>query len=248
MYDFANILFAGPCNRACPFCIGKEVDPSANVTNLDVFPLRNWETFVSEVKRLNIRELVFTGTTTDPHLYRHERRLIDTIRRELPEARISIHTNGALSLKKIETFNAYDRACISLPSLNPATYAKMMGSARVPDLARLLEASRIPVKVSCVVNEHNISEVDEYLRALASLGVRRAVLRRLYGDRREWNLLQKKTPAQCYRGNPVYLIDGMEVTVWNFDASESRSINLFANGTIGSSYLLAKTPEFQKTG
>jgi hypothetical protein len=24
-YDFANLLFSGPCNARCPFCIGQQV-------------------------------------------------------------------------------------------------------------------------------------------------------------------------------------------------------------------------------
>ena len=243
-FDFANILFAGPCNRFCPFCIGKEVPAQANVNNLDLFPLNNWDNFVGEVNRLGIREIVFTGTTTDPHLYKHERRLIDQVRQDIPGAQISIHTNAALTLKKIDTFNAYNRACISLPTLNSETYRKLMGVSQVPDLKKILAAAKIPVKVSCVVNEHNVHGVDRFLRELAALGVKRAVLRRLYGDRREFKLLQNYTPVEFYRDNPVYDIDGLEVTWWNFDKTTSRSINLFADGTIGSSYLLTQTPVF----
>ncbi len=87
--------------------------------------------------------------------------------------------------------------------------------------------------------------MDGFLRELAALGVRRAVLRRLYGDRREFDLLAPYTPARFYRGNPVYDIDGLEVTRWDFGTTTSRSINLFADGTIGSSYLLAETPELR---
>ncbi len=43
-----------------------------------------------------------------------------------------------------------------------------------------------------------------------------------------------------YRGNPVYDYSGMEVTYWNFDHSESTSINLFSTGVISEEYLLAK--------
>lgn len=246
-HDFANILFAGPCNRFCPFCIGKEVPAHRNTENLDVFPPRNWETFVAEVHRYGIREIVFTGTTTDPHLYRHEEKLITRVRTDIPSARISIHTNGALTLRKISTFNLYDRACISFPSFNTATYAKMMGVAKVPDLEMILAKSEIPVKVSSVVNEHNIAEVDAHLRRLAALGVKRIVLRRLFGDTRPWSVLSDLTPVRYYRENPVYEYAGkLEVTWWNFNTTTSRSINLFADGTIGSSYLLTQTPEFPR--
>jgi MoaA/NifB/PqqE/SkfB family radical SAM enzyme len=240
-FDFANILFAGPCNRSCPFCIGKEVPEALSINNLDTFPPANWDGFVSEVMRLDIRELVFTGTTTDPHLYRHEAELVQRVRTDLPQARLSIHTNGALSLKKMQTFNLYDRACISFPSFIPATYARMMGTQNVPDLKMILARSEIPVKVSCIVNEHNIAEVEGFLVRLAELGVKRAVLRRLFGDSRVWNVLAGREAMRHYRGNPVFDVNGMEVTWWNFATTTSRSINLFADGTIGSSYLLTQT-------
>jgi hypothetical protein len=48
-----------------------------------------------------------------------------------------------------------------------------------------------------------------------------------------------------FRGNPVMSYRGMEVTYWDFDASECRSINLFADGTLGTSYLLAETAELR---
>jgi len=45
------------------------------------------------------------------------------------------------------------------------------------------------------------------------------------------------------RNNPVYDIGGMQVTYWDFDQSASTSINLFADGTIGTSSLLSETPQ-----
>jgi hypothetical protein len=44
-----------------------------------------------------------------------------------------------------------------------------------------------------------------------------------------------------HRGNPVRDVHGMEVTVWDFERSESRSINLFAAGTIGEDYPITRT-------
>lgn len=246
MYDFANILFAGPCNRACPFCIGKLVPDSANPDNLDVFPPRGIEGFIEAVNRDRIPQVVFTGTTTDPQLYRHQGRLLDLLRRELhAAARVSVHTNGVLALRQMAVFNRYDRACISFPSFRPATYEKMMGSRRVPDLEAILRAAAIPVKVSCVVNEHNAPEMDCYLEECLRIGVRRLVVRKLYGETREWKILRDLPVAGSFRGNPVLSYRGMEVTYWDFDVSECRSINLFADGTLGTSYLLARTPELR---
>ena len=36
--DFANILFAGPCNRWCPDCIGHHLPARVNRSNLEQFP------------------------------------------------------------------------------------------------------------------------------------------------------------------------------------------------------------------
>jgi hypothetical protein len=159
-------------------------------------------------------------------------------------AQYSVHTNGVLALRKRSIFNQYDRACISFPSFLPATYEKMMGTRSVPDLAAIITQSRIPVKVSCVVNEHNVREIDSFLERCRQIGVQRLVLRNLYGQPCQWQLPGGLPIKSHYRGNPVHDFHGMEVTCWDFDLSASTSINLFADGTLGTSYVLAHTPEF----
>src|SRR5205085_9480969 len=98
--------------------------------------------------------------------------------------------------------------------------------------------ARIPVKVSCVLDEHNVPDVESFLRRCHAIGVRRVVLRKQFGDPRTFEVPLARVGE--YRGNPVYELDGMEVTYWDFDVSQSSSINLFADGTIGSEYLLVK--------
>ncbi len=242
--DFANILFGGQCNRFCPFCIGKALPKGVAVNNLSLFPPRNLDRFIDEVNRRGVRQVVLTGTTTDPQLYRHEAALLDLLRSRITTgAQYSVHTNGVLALRKLDVFNLYDRACLSFPSFVTETYEKLMGSRRVPDLELIVARARIPVKVSCVVNEHNLNEIDAFLDRCRQIGVRRLVLRRLYGETRRWPLLLDQPVARYYRGNPVYDVGGMEVTYWDFDRSESTSINLFPDGTLGTSYLLAETPQ-----
>ena len=265
-YDFANILFAGPCNLRCPYCIGQQIDSMLSRNNLKEFPLRNLEKFVNLLRQHRITEVVFTGTTTDPQLYRHEARLLTWLRQQLPpsndehgimndelppdssfiihhsssNARYSLHTNGQLALRKMAVFNQYDRVCVSFPSFNPETYRKMMGSSRVPDLAEIVRQAEVPVKVSAVINEHNVGEVDEFLERCGEIGIKRLVFRRLYGDTREWPILGNLAQKSTYRHNPVYDYHGMEVTYWGFDKSSSTSLNLFSDGTISGKYLLAQ--------
>ena len=244
MYDFANLLFAGPCNRRCPFCIGKQVPAWANRPNLDVFPPRGIEAFVAAVNQHRIPAIVFTGTTSDPQLYRHEGELLAYLRARLhPAARFAVHTNGAHTLDRLAIFNRYDSASLSLPTLDPDIYRKMMGSRDVPDLPTILEAARIPIKISAVVSEHNLRDLRSFMERCRALGVRRFVVRRLFGDPRRWPVLPELAPVRFHRNNPVYDLGGMEVTVWNFDQASSRSINLFADGTLGSEYLLTECLE-----
>jgi molybdenum cofactor biosynthesis enzyme MoaA len=239
-YDFANILFAGPCNLRCPYCIGKQVDPALNRNNLNEFPPRNLNALGELLQRHHVRQIVLTGTTTDPQLYRHEARLIHWLRGRLPEAQISLHTNGQLALDKIAVLNLYDRVSLSFPSFTPDTYEQMTGSRRVPDLAAIVQAARIPVKVSCAVTEHNAGQVDEFLARCREIGIRRLVFRQLYGDPRRWDVLSFLTPISTYRGNPVYAYSGMEVTYWSFYRASSTSLNLFSDGTISAEYLLTQ--------
>lgn len=240
---FANILFAGPCNRACPFCIGELMPSRVNVDNLDVFPPLGLDNFVREVLRQHVRQVVFTGTVTDPQLYRHEAALLALLRTRLPPTRYSVHTNGVLALSKLDVFNLYDRACISFPSFVPATYERMMGSRRVPDLAAIVGRAMIPVKVSCLVNDDNAAEIPSFLERCRAIGVERLVLRKPFGDPRDRVDLSRLPVRGDFRGCPVFDHEGMEVTCWDFDEARMSSLNLFADGTLGTSYLITRTPE-----
>jgi molybdenum cofactor biosynthesis enzyme MoaA len=245
MIDFANILFSGRCNARCLFCIGRQVDPRLNENNVRLFPPRNLGRLIEIIWQQEIRQVILTGTNTDPQLYRYEAELLRLLREQTPPGtQLILHTNGRLALHKIDVFNQYDRACLSLPSFNPATYQKMMGVSHPPDLKEILRRAVIPVKISCVVSEANAGEMEEFLARCLDLGVQRLVLRKLYGEKRAWEeLLQgdlELTWMSEYRNNPVYDYQGMEVTLWDFEDTESTSINLFSNGLISRKYLLTK--------
>jgi len=240
-YDFANILFAGPCNARCPFCIGRQIDPRLSVNNLREFPPRNLDRFVELILHHAIRQVVFTGTTTDPQLYRYEARLMDYLRRQLPDhTQYSLHTNGRLALKKIDALNQYDRVCVSFPSFNPLTYFKMMGVRGVPDLARIIDRAQIPVKVSMVINADNRHELPDFLARCRAIGLRRLVVRQLYGDSDALPLVTGLTSRGAFGRNPMYDYRGVEVPYWNFDHCDCRSLNLFSDGSISEEYLLVK--------
>jgi molybdenum cofactor biosynthesis enzyme MoaA len=263
MYDFANILFSGPCNARCYFCIGKQIDPRLSPDNLKVFPPRNLEALIALVWEHGIRQVVLTGTNTDPQRYRHEARLVALLRERLPAGtQIALHTNGLLALRKMGVFNLYDRVALSFPSFESETYRQMMGLPRPPDLERILARTQVPVKVSCLLDRHNLPELPGFLARCRELGVRRVVLRKLYGEeggpKKEGRSTSTASqdafnvslrpyinalglePRPAYRGNAVYAYGDMEVTLWDFEHTTSTALNLFANGQISTNYLLAE--------
>lgn len=239
-FNFANILFGGNCNMRCPFCIGRQINPARTPDNLRKFPPRNFDRFLAQVRAYNIPEITFTGTTTDPQLYRHEAQLIRYLRRKLPLVRISLHTNGLLALRKMAVFNQYNRVTVSFSSFNPITHQKITGVRKMANLPEILRRATVPVKVSAIINQHTVGQMDAFLARCAAIGVRRVTLRRLFGDTRTWDILPGEMPVRYFRNNPVFNCKGMEVTVWNFQETNTRALNLFSDGSITNEYLIAE--------
>jgi MoaA/NifB/PqqE/SkfB family radical SAM enzyme len=239
-YDFANILLSGQCNLRCPHCIGHASALQSMPNNLKTFPLKGLEKFVDELNCHGVIQVSLTGTNTDPQLYAYEPELIDYLRKRIAGVKISLHTNGKLAMQKMEVFNLYDRATLSLPSFESETYRRMTGSPHVLDLAGIVQISRIPLKVSTVITEHNINEIPSIMARCRELGISRMVLRKLYGETRRWNLFSDLKPVRYFGGNPVYDIHGMEVTIWDFSASRVQCLNLFSDGTITQEYQLTR--------
>jgi MoaA/NifB/PqqE/SkfB family radical SAM enzyme len=239
--DFANLLLSGPCNRACPDCIGRSIGDLPS--NLGLFPLAGLGLFVRELAARGIREVSVTGTSTDPLLYRHTRELVGALRAGVPGVRLSLHTNGVLALPRMHDLNLYDRATISIPSFREETYARLAGARGVPDLAAIVERARIPLKLSTLLTEHNLAEVPEIVARARELGLRRIVLRRRRGERSPLDPFPGAVPVRSFAGNPVYELDGLEATIWDFDRTHLGCLGLFSDGEIREGYDLVLRPQ-----
>jgi MoaA/NifB/PqqE/SkfB family radical SAM enzyme len=220
-----------------------------NEDNLNLYPPRNLDQFVELIRSCAVQQVVLSGTNTDPQLYRYEQRLVGHLRTVLPGVQLSLHTNGRLALKKMEILNLYDRVAVSLPSFDPAIYRKMMGVPGVPDLAEILRQAQVPVKVSCVVTDDNTAGIPAFLEGCQALGIRRVVVRKLYGEKRSWPVLLPYFRKYLHRrgdflGNPVYDFDGMQVTLWDFERAQAASINLFSSGAISTEYLFTRSRRY----
>ncbi|KKP39192.1 MAG: Radical SAM domain protein [Candidatus Peregrinibacteria bacterium GW2011_GWF2_33_10] len=244
-YDFGNILFSGPCNAKCPECIGKLLEETKKqLNNLQIYPLLNIEPFVALLKKQGVREVIFTGTNTDPQLYGYEEQLIADLRRELGDnVLLSLHTNGRLAVKRRSTFNQYDKATISIPSFTPEVYKAMMGVSPNFDLSQILNLAKMPIKISRLTSLTNREDCAAFLRHCLTLGIKRVAFRKLFGEVLEWEDLVDinglgMQKIRNFHGNSVYNYKDMEVTLWDFSATGCRSISLFSDGHISDHYLL----------
>mmetsp|Transcript_26330 Transcript_26330/g.36712 ORF Transcript_26330/g.36712 Transcript_26330/m.36712 type:complete len:309 (+) Transcript_26330:114-1040(+) len=243
-YEFGNILFGGPCNQKCPFCIGKQLPDWLTPNNLRVPPaeMKNLDKFIDLMKASETKKIIFTGTRTDPQLYKYEGDLIALLRSEILGVHISLHTNGLLAQRKIDVFNEYDNCTISINTFEPSKFKKLHGVKSMPNLEFVMKNSKIPIKLSCVLTDDNVHDFDSYLCKCAEYGVQRLSVRHLFGEsyseKRYKFLFDGREPVRHFRGNPVYDIEGMEVTHWTFEDFSKPSINLFSDGSISTKYLL----------
>src|SRR5690554_6656382 len=106
-----------------------------------------FKAFIDTMRESKTAKIIFTGTRTDPQLYKYESELLDHLRAELHGVHISLHTNGLLAVKKIETFNKYDSCTISVNSFQPDTFRKLHGVKTMPDIRSLMALSKIPIKL-----------------------------------------------------------------------------------------------------
>lgn len=118
----------------------------------------------------------------------------------------------------------------------------------MPDVPRMLAAARAPVKLSCVLTPTNDSPaaVRRYIAAARGLGVTRIAFRHVHDAAAPRAcppprpLFGGLVPARMHAGNPVYDLHGVEVTHWCFEGTTGDSLNLFADGSLSSEYLLTR--------
>jgi len=140
---------------------------------------------------------------------------------------------------------------ISLNSFEHATFFKIHGTREMPDLVTLTKEAKMPIKLSCILTPHNKHETVDYIRQARELGIKRIAFRHIFNDPERWPLFPPSlspstpppSPTRYHVGNPVYDLDGVEVTHWIFEKVEGNSLNLFSDGTLSEEYLLVNNPK-----
>jgi hypothetical protein len=238
---FGNIHLSGPCNRSCYFCIGQHMMALDPLNTLDSWPLPGFDKFIETCKRRGVTEINLTGSNTDPLMYRHHDELCAALRWEWPEGRIGIRTNGVLALKRPDVWAWYDKASISVTSLNPEIYRATMGNGTPPDIAAIMAMRpEMPLKVNVVLCPETVQTGDVYLtlNRLADMGVKTVNLREPYGQPHIGDPLKVKSGSRL--GMPRHQWGNMDVTYWDVHYVEVESVNLYANGTVSETYPITK--------
>jgi hypothetical protein len=229
------------------FCIGQHMMALDAMNNLGRWPLDGLSQFTEHCERRGAREINLTGTNTDPLLFQHIKELTTYLRYWMPDVKLGLRTNGALALARSDAFGSFDKVSLSVHSLDPAIYVRMMGSGHPPDIRQIVEqwGGRIDFKVNVVLGPENIvgRDVLTTIHKLEALGITKVNVREPYGQPRVGDVLSEwgfKPQSEVY-GMPVYRpFDICEVVYWDVHFVEVESVNLYANGHVSETYPITK--------
>jgi hypothetical protein len=233
---FGNIHLSGPCNRACYFCIGQHMMDLDSYNVLKTWPLPNIDKFCSQLRQRPVKEICLTGTNTDPLLYHHHAELTSYLREQFPNTDLAIRTNAAAYSH--EVFALYNKASVTICSMDETIYQKMMGRGTPPNIEKIIEENpTLNLKVNVVLGPENIGDdLMKTLNYLSSIGLKRVNLREPYGQPHIGDPLAHLPIHKMVLGMPCHLIDNMEVTYWDVHYVEVESVNLYASGRVSETY------------
>lgn len=244
---FANIHLSGPCNRACPFCIGQHMMALDPYNNLNTWPLKNLDEFIATCLEKEVSSINVTGTNTDPLLFTHTKELKEELLKHIPDLTFGLRTNGVLALARPDLWNLYDKASITICSFDPVIYKLMMGRGKAPNVQKILDMSShmSSIKVNVVLGPENTanrtfdesSDVYKTIQMCSDLKIERVNLREPYGQPHVGDPLKGKfEQVKTTLGMPTYKVGNTEVTCWDVHYVETESVNLYASGKVSVTY------------
>lgn len=224
--------------------------PLDDLDVLDIWPLPNLDEFVRRCLEKKVSEINVTGSNTDPLLYQHTAKLRHYLEERIPNLVLGIRTNGVLALRHPEILKLYDKGSLTICSLNPEVYRKMMGQGSPPNVAEIQRLTYTygwtdpGLKVNVVLGPENLKDQDWYFTVLqlSELGFKRINLREPYGQPHLGDPLAKLnySPIKLTLGMPTYQVGHAEVTYWDVHYVEAESVNLYANGIVSETYPITK--------
>ena len=250
--DYGEILFVGPCNFKCFYCLGNEMHESTKVVNtlnthyLEWPNFQNWLKFLKENK---VTKLYLSATNSEPLLYKYLSELIDYLQEM--GFNVGIRTNASLDISVCD--KCKEEISLSLQSLNPKTFEKITETPLTFDfIEHLNQLTNNNIRISIVINRYNYLEIFDILNRLKNFNLRYVQLRQCYKyyetdiqpDIDAFNYVVNKLKEYPIKGNfnesVIYDVNGLSVSIWEtvFKKESISSSNYWTNGIITNNNLL----------
>ncbi|MCI9435488.1 MAG: radical SAM protein [Bacilli bacterium] len=258
---YGEILFLGECNYNCYYCLKHEMKKlqikKESHLKVHFSKWKNFEKYIQELHKKNIKKIYLSSTCTDPLLYKYLEELVIFLQKE--SFKVGLRSNGCLSIEKFDVIRKFDAGIsFSINSFDKNVNEAITGNQFIPDFEKLfkkMESENINIRVSIVVNRYNYKEIPNIILILLkhSKIIKYIQLRKMYkyyGQLeneekysyeyiKQWvqknGIFKKK-----YYDSGVYDYNGMEISLWEnvFNIENIQSINYFTNGLISDYNLL----------
>lgn len=255
---YGEILFVGPCNFRCFYCLGHEMHESVYESQFMKLHFSKWENFESWLKELRDHRtpvIYLSSTNSEPLLYPHLEELIKYLKDW--GFKVGIRTNGSFDTTVCNLCD--EEISLSLQSLNPITFERITKvPLRFDFLENLSKIKSSNVRVSIVVNRYNKDEIFDMLDELTKFKLAYVQLRQRYLYYTEDKTIGEDTLAMKkiarilsdnyavigrYKNETLdYNYKGMKVSLWwtVFSKQAIASSNYWTNGKITHNNLLVE--------
>lgn len=266
---YGEILFLGPCNYSCYYCLQNEMDKlrqeKENQLNIHYTKWNNFDKFILSCKNENIDKIYLSSTCTDPLIYMYLDELINELQKN--DFKVGIRTNGILANQKLEEIKKLDEEIsFSINSFNKETNMKITKKEFIPDydnILKFLEENNKKCRISIVVNKYNYKEIPEILEKLKNYNcISYVQLRKMYKYYKKMNMTEEENAftsitnwleenaiqVDSYYESKVYEYKNLKVSLWEnvFSKNSVQSINYYTNGIISDFNLLI--PIYEESG
>ncbi|HIH24661.1 TPA: radical SAM protein [Candidatus Woesearchaeota archaeon] len=256
-YTFANINLLGNCNADCYFCLGKDIKEELrgkNQLGTHFTQWNNFKEFLERCKYDNVSKLYLTGQTADGLQYKYLDEIVDTLQND--GFTVGVRTNGYLAQRKMDAIQKMKGGVgYSIHTLDPETNRIIMGRSDLPDWNDIIPQSGPNVRVSIVLNRHNIGEFDDLCKYISAFpNVRYIQVRRISTDTRIEELGEdirlyeqfyeefraKHEPTGEFHLAQQFQLYGKEVDFWRTVETSINSLNYFTDGTCSDEYFIVE--------
>lgn len=150
------------CNGKCPMC------PSSLIKRKPIMDEKLFKKIIQECKNTRLEE-IHPFFFNEPFIFPKFLDWLRYIRKELPNVKISVATNGSILTKeiynKILNEKLIDELCFSLDSYNKETFKKTRGHDNFEQVLEhicYLKDKNIKLSVNFTVNKDNLKELKEF--------------------------------------------------------------------------------------